>query len=322
MARLTCFIPELIPTCQPKIFYLRAGRRTTGISTAKSGRNIQKRSEQKLGFFTQPLSTSGAKMMDKLPQDVVLQICDHMNASSLLALSLTSTFWKQFCCVEAWPRRLASILSVRAVHIPHPPRRAVVPHTDDDVNITSVPTNTDPRACFRILHTLNTCASSRILCLCVHMNPTDSLTSLAISYGVTRDDICRTNCLYTEYQLSGRTHVYVPLLTEDQVLGATGKPASMLTVALVRDASLSNKLFAVVACRHAIFDNANKGLSFVVPRRVVAAAAAAVAAAEARVRNARNSSGAPVSNDQTASLGRVTRWTGGTVRGNYPPAPA
>lgn len=260
-------------------------------------------------------------MIDELPQDVVLQICDHMDASSLLALSLTSTFWKRFCCMEAWPRRLALSLSVRSVYVPHPPRRAVAPHTEDDVTMAATTTNTNPHACFRILHTLNTCPSSRILCLCVHMSRTDSLTSLALSYGVTRDDICRTNCLYTEYQLPGRTHVYVPLLTEDHVLRATGKPAHMLTVALVRDASLSNKLFAVVACHHGAPDNVKKGLSFVIPRRVVAAAAAAVAAAEARTRAARNPSEFSVPTAPSASLGRVTRWRVGTARENYPPAP-
>lgn len=237
----------------------------------------------------------------------MLQICDHMDALSLLALSLTSTFWKRFCCFEVWPRRLASSLSVRTVHVPHHPRRAVAPHTNNDVNMATSTSNIDPHACFRIMHTLNTCPSSRILCLCVHINRTDSLTSLALSYGVTRDDICRTNCLYTEYQLSGRSYVYVPLLTEDDVLRAMGKSARTLTVALVRDASLSNKLFAVVACRHGTPDNFSRGLSFVVPRRVVAAAAAAVAAAEARTRAAVNSSRLSISNGPSASLGRVTR---------------
>lgn len=257
-----------------------------------------------------------------LPQDVLLHISDHMNAPTLLALSLTSSFWRRFCCVEAWPRRLAGRLSVRTVHVPHPPRRAIAPHphTDDD-DVTPINHNMDPFTCFRILQTLETCPSSRILCLCVHINRTDSLTSLALSYGVSRDDICRTNCLYTEYQLTGRTHVYVPLLTANHIFRATGKPMQMISVVLVRDASLSNKLFPVVACRRGNPDRVYKGLSFVNPRRVVAAAAEAVAAAEARTRATQSASCVTVPSDPAVTTVRASTLSGGTVRERYPRAP-
>lgn len=55
--------------------------------------------------------------LDDFPEEILLVICDHMQPHAILSLSRTSEFWQTFCNTEVWPRRIATYLSVHAVHI-------------------------------------------------------------------------------------------------------------------------------------------------------------------------------------------------------------
>lgn len=189
--------------------------------------------------------------LDHLPADVLLQICDHLQSSTLLCLSLTSKTWRRFCCSEVWPRRIAARLAVRSVYIPSATRRGQAPHVHQSAATAELQDNDslpDPYTCTRILQTLETCPSARMLCLCVHLSPTDNLTSLSLTYAISRHEICRANSLYAEHQLAARTHLYIPMATEADVFRATNRPSTAHTACIVRDHALSNKLFPVVEC--------------------------------------------------------------------------
>lgn len=189
--------------------------------------------------------------LDELPVDVLLQICDHLQPSALLCLSVTSYTWRQFCCTEVWPRRIATLLSVRSVYIPRPTQQYPAPHEHQSLTTARQGADgpPDPNMCTRILRTLEMCPPARMLCLCVHLSPTDNLTSLSLTYAISRHEICRANSLYSEHQLAARTHLYIPLATEADVVRVTKQPSSAHTACIVRDHALSNKIFPVIECR-------------------------------------------------------------------------
>lgn len=178
---------------------------------------------------------SSSTTLQTLPEDVLLHLCDFIQPHALLSLSLASNFWAIFCLNNVWPRRIASCLGVRAVRFVRPASYK-----------TQLTTTPDPQVCFRILHTFTICPSARTLCLCVHVTPSDTLTSLALNYAISRHDICRANSLYAEHHVAARTYLYIPLPTDAHIRRITGKPACAHTPLLVRDNSLSNKLFPVV----------------------------------------------------------------------------
>lgn len=167
-----------------------------------------------------------ATKLDHLPEDALLTICDFIQPDALLSLSYLSTFWNQFCINKVWPRRVAAALGVRALHL-----QAAKPNSS------------------AWLRLYNTFVSNRVaahLSICVQIGPDDTATSLALRYAVSPHDIFRTNSLFTEHQLASRTHLYVPLLSEDAVIQFTGLPSCGHTPVLVRDKYLSRKCFLVV----------------------------------------------------------------------------
>lgn len=199
-------------------------------------------------------TAAGSFPLDRLPEDLQLEICNHMDASSLLSLSRTNSAWHDICVTEVWPRRLATCLSVRTVRVST--SRHSAPHAHHSTSDESGPQDKSdtnrvpkPHVYFRILRTLQASASARTLVLCVHLGPSDTLTSLALTYAISRHEICRANSLYAEHHMAARTHLYIPMVNAEEVCRLTEKYPHEHVVCLVRDHALSNKLFAVVGCR-------------------------------------------------------------------------
>lgn len=216
---------------------------------------------------TGSVTAAASVRLEQLPHDILLLICDHMQPQTLLSLSLSSTFWHHLCSTEVWPRRIANCLSVRSVDI-WPTEQPLPPHPHHTIPSTCRTPHALPKAhvYFRILRTLIVCPSARTLMLCVHIGPADTLTSLALTYAISRHDICRANSLYAEHHLATRTHLYIPMPSEDHITRALRRTSRALTVCMVRDYSLSNKLFAVVECREAA-EQSGKGRSRGLARR-------------------------------------------------------
>lgn len=191
--------------------------------------------------------TSSLRLRD-LPEDVLLTLCDYIHPEALHALSLSCPYWKKFCLETVWPRRLAVKLGVRDVRLSPAsscPNTRVQPPSPAQEE-AHVP---DSEAWARLLHTVSTHASSRTLCISIQLSSTDSVTSLALEYAVSRQDIFRTNALFSEHHVTCRTHLYIPLLNEAAVLRFTGIPTEQHVPVLVRDNHLSNKYHLVVKFR-------------------------------------------------------------------------
>lgn len=178
---------------------------------------------------TNPNPPSSAKplQLSDLPEDVLLQICHFIPYQTLLSISQTSLVWKAFCVQKVWPSRLAVLLGVRAIRL----LPAKAPSAE---------------AWARLLHAATLHKASRTLCISIELSSSDSINALAIQYSISREDIFRTNALFGEHHLASRTHLYVPLLTEDAVLHFTGFPTHQHVPTLVTDNHLSRKYFAVV----------------------------------------------------------------------------
>ncbi|CAN8062679.1 unnamed protein product [Agarophyton chilense] len=181
--------------------------------------------------------------LNRLPEDVLLLICDFAAADTLHTLSIASERWRYFIQTKVWPRRLAFSLRVRAIRFVPP---TTAPNTLRFISHTK---SLDASAWVRILQTFQTYSSSRLLCICVALSKHDSITSLALRYAVSVNDILRTNALFAEHQLASRTHVFVPLIDDSAVLSVTGIPRHMHSPFLVTDITLSNKYFLVTDFR-------------------------------------------------------------------------
>ena len=104
--------------------------------------------------------------LEQLPKDIIFQVCDKLPAQSIQALSETSWHWYKLCQDEVWERRLASHFGVRDV------RLGVVnmyAH-NEDVDLSY----------YNVLRRLESCKYTNELYICVHLQPTDSIT--AVSY--------------------------------------------------------------------------------------------------------------------------------------------
>ena len=66
----------------------------------------------------------------------------------------------------------------------------------------------------QFLENFNTHSSARHLCLCVQLGSSDSITTFGLCFAASKQDMCTTNCLFTENQVSSsRTHLYTLLVT-------------------------------------------------------------------------------------------------------------
>lgn len=179
-----------------------------------------------------------------LPEDVLLRICDFIHHDALPALSQISTHWAEFCVQKVWPRHLAAKVGVRGIRFPLTTRvassSAVPAQAYQKTHIPSA------REWTRLLHTVSLHEASRTLCIFIQLSPSDSVNSLALEYSISRDDIFRTNALFSENHVASRTHLYIPLFTEEAVLRFTGLPTQRHIPTLMRDKHLSSKYFLVV----------------------------------------------------------------------------
>lgn len=186
--------------------------------------------------------------LSDLPEETLQTICNFAHPDDLHSLSQTSHFWRNLCRNYVWPRRVAECIGVRSIlyeSCPHPTRSTqqlpVLRNVDIDMP--------DSQTWLRVFRAFQTHHCTRTLYICVQLGNTDSVTSLALQYAVTPQDIFRTNLLFSEHQLASRAQLYVPLLTEDSVLHFTGSPTAQQTPYLVRDKVLSKKYFLVVKFR-------------------------------------------------------------------------
>lgn len=189
------------------------------------------------------MASNSSSQFHDLPKDVLLTICDHALPDTILSLSLCSTFWNTFCRNTVWPRRIATSLGVAAIQVTN--------YSDEFPFSPLIGPIFHPPTTFgwhRILQNFNTHSSARHLCLCVQLGSSDSITSLALRFAVSKQDICIINCLFAEHQVSSRTHLYIPLLTEQAVLTYTGQPTSKQIPLLIQDTILAKRYFAVVKC--------------------------------------------------------------------------
>lgn len=158
-------------------------------------------------------------------------------------MSQVSPFWHHLIHSTVWPARIASILRVRKLLFQTPKQRGRIHHP------ALSPPPTDSHTWHRILHTFHTYPSSRSLHLCIQLAANDSITAIALRYAVSVHDILRTNALFAEHQLACRTHLYVPLRSDEQLVSLTGLPRARQQPFLVSDVTLSNKYFLVVDVR-------------------------------------------------------------------------
>ncbi|PXF49439.1 hypothetical protein BWQ96_00755 [Gracilariopsis chorda] len=190
------------------------------------------------------LNAGCAKMhLNDLPHDVLLLIGSHMHTDALHAMSQLSPFWHRTVHTELWPSRIASILSVRKVRFQTPQQRNPIHHP------ALCPLPTSSHTWHAIVHTFRTYPSSRCLHLCIQLAANDSITALALRYAVSVHDILRANALFAEHQLACRTHLYVPLRTDEHLVKLTGVPRARQQPFLISDVTLSSKYFLVVDVR-------------------------------------------------------------------------
>lgn len=172
---------------------------------------------------------------------MLVTICDFVLPESLLSLSKVSPFWDNLCVETLWPRHIATALGVQGVRGNNEAPLSQYLMQQKPIR--------DSQIWFRILHNFRAFPAASALSICVQLGKKDSLTSLALEYAVSRQDIMRSNSIFAEHHLASRTHLYIPLLTEDAVSLFTGIPTHKHTPVLIRDTALSRKYFAVVKFR-------------------------------------------------------------------------
>lgn len=180
--------------------------------------------------------------LQDLPVDILLLICDVLPLRDLPPLSQASRLWSRLIHHRVYPRRVASLLGVRAVRLELPPGPALLPPSMRPLDPT-------PRFWPAFVPTLAAHRALRTLHVCVPLSRTDSVNSLALEFDVSRADIFHTNALLNDSHLACRTHLYLPLLDDDAVRRATGRPTASQAPILVRDLVLKNKHFFVVDFR-------------------------------------------------------------------------
>eukprot|EP00177_Eucheuma_denticulatum_P006263 GFKZ01011418.1.p1 GENE.GFKZ01011418.1~~GFKZ01011418.1.p1 ORF type:complete len:309 (+),score=13.15 GFKZ01011418.1:168-1094(+) len=175
--------------------------------------------------------------LSDFPHDLLLVISDFLNPAGLHSLSLSTPFFSHFILNHAWPRRIAKTLGVRSLNS--------IPPTSPLPRVATTYQPSDSHSWHRFFTTLSSCPSSRTLSVCVRLEPQHSITSLALQYSVSRQDIFRMNALYSEHHAASRTHLYIPLPTESLVRRFTGLHTSQHSPLLIRD-NLLSKCFLVV----------------------------------------------------------------------------
>lgn len=183
-----------------------------------------------------PHPPSPPTCVTQLPIDILVHISDYLPAQTLHALALSTSFFYALSLRQLWPRRLARKLGIRAIQ--STPPETNLPRS----TVSYVPPHS--KGWLRLCSTLPD-SPSEALSLCVKLSDTDTVSSLALKFSVTRQDIFRVNALYSERQVASRTHLYIPMLSDDAILSYTGVEKRCHVPFLVKDTVLS-KYFLVV----------------------------------------------------------------------------
>lgn len=119
--------------------------------------------------------------LSDLPEETLIRLLQTLDVHSLVAFSLSSRYFRALCIHHIWPSFAAQVAGVRALR------------QNGNIQLGTV------SDWARLVTSMKMCCASRTLHVAVQLQPTDSVTSLALKYSVSTQDILRTNALFSEH---------------------------------------------------------------------------------------------------------------------------